>query len=83
MALELDPVLRYGEFAVRTRTGEGILGDGVHPASQLPVYTGITPGPTGNNKLYAMCNGNWVSIKRKVKPTPDEPSNDPTDPTGE
>lgn len=66
MAFEIDPILRYGEFAVRVRTGEGILGDGEHRASQCPVYTGITAGPTIDSRPYGMYNGRWVAFSRKV-----------------
>lgn len=64
-SFEIDPVLRLGEFAVRRRTGEGILGDGESTASQCPVYTGITYGPTVDNRMYGMKDGQWVAITRK------------------
>ena len=67
MAFEVNPVLRLGEFAVRRRTGEGILGDGTSRASACPVYTGITWGPTVDDRIYGMMNGKWVAISRKVK----------------
>lgn len=80
MAFELDPVLRYGEFAVKVRTNEGIFGDGIHRASQLPVYTGVKAGPTIDSRFYAMYNGRWVAIRKKAKPasTEPEPAEEPT-----
>lgn len=79
---EVNPVLRLGEFAIRRRTGEGILGDGSHRASDCTVYTGIKPGPTTDSQLYGMKDGQWVVITRKAKVAPvinPEGSDEPTD----
>lgn len=86
MALEVDPILRLGEFAVRPRTGEGVLGDEEHRVSQCEVYTGVTAGPTLDSRTYGMLNGKWVAFKKKVTPVEDPnqetPSqqDDPTNP---
>lgn len=80
---EVNPVLRLGEFAIRRRTGEGILGDGTHRASECSVYTGIRPGPDlGDDKFYGMKDGEWVIITHKEKAIPVINDPDSPDPDG-